>query len=135
MSFVAIKQVNNKFIDLDLSFAKHPITRDVAEKINENAVIASIRNLCSTRKYERPFHPELSAQVFDLLFEPLTPTVEATLSRTIQYVINNYEPRAEVLFVEVKDSPDDNSVLVTLLFNIVGTVNTIKTSFYLERTL
>jgi len=135
MSFITIKQTNNKFVDVDLSFMMHPSSNDIAEKLNENAVIASIKNLCATRQYERPFHPELSSQVYDLLFEPLTHVVAATIKRTLTYVINNFEPRVNILMLDVQDSADSNSLQVILHFNIVGTVNTIKTAFLLERTL
>lgn len=113
----------------------HPATKDVSEKVNANAIITSIRNLCSTRMYESPFHPEISSQIYDLLFEPLTPTVAATLKKVITYVINNFEPRANILYLDVKDSPENNSIMIILWFNIIGTTNTIKTSFFLERTL
>lgn len=135
MSLVTIKQTNKKFVDLDLSFSKHPVSKDVSKKVNESAVIASIKNLVTTRKYDRPFHPELSSQIYDLLFEPLTPAVAATLNRTIKYVIENFEPRAEVLLIDVADTQDVTAIQVTIYFRIVGTVETIKTSFFLERVL
>ena len=135
MSLVTIKQVNKKFVDIDLSFAKHPVTGDVVKKVNESAVIASIKNLVMTRMYDTPFHPEVSSQVNDLLFEPLTPGTSAVLKRTIQYVIENFEPRAEVLMIDTKEEPEQNAISITIYFRIVGTVDTIKTQFFLERLL
>lgn len=135
MSFVTIKQTNNKFIDLDLSFVIHPVNGDIGKKVNESAVIASIKNLVMTRLYDRPFHPEISSQVYDLLFEPLNPGTAAALKRAILYVINNFEPRAEVQLIDVQESPDTNAIEVTLFFSIIGSVNTIKTTFFLERLL
>jgi len=135
MSSVIIKTTNNRFIDLDLSMGKHPVSDDILKKTNVNAIIASIKNLVMTGMYERPFHPELSSQVYDLLFEPLTPTIADILQRTIVYCINNFEPRVEVLLVEVSPDEDNSAISVLLVFRIVGTLETIKTTFFLERTL
>ena len=135
MSFVQITQTNNQFVDIDISFIMHPVTRDVAEKVNANAIIASIKNLVTTKMYERPFHPELSCQVNDLLFEPLIGGVAAAMKRSILYVINNYEPRADVQLIDVQETPDNNSIQVTILFSIVGTTNTVQATFTLERTI
>lgn len=135
MSLVSIKQVNKKFVDIDLSFARHPATNDIVKRVNENAVISSIKTLVLTRMYDRAFHPELSSQVYDLLFEPGVPGTSATLKRTIQYVIENFEPRAEVLMIDAQDDPDNNAISITIYFRIVGTNDTIKTQFNLERLL
>ena len=135
MSMVEFKIVKKKFVDLDFSMAKHPVTKDVSKKVNEAAIIASIKNLVMTRLYGRPFHPELSSQVSDLLFEPLTQTTAATLKRVIKYVIDNFEPRVEILLIDVTDDPDNSAISVTLVFRIVGVSENIKTQFFLKRTL
>lgn len=135
MSMVEIKIERKKFVDIDLSFVKHPITKDVAKRTNESAVIESIKNLVMTKLYGRPFHPELSSQVHSLLFEPLTPTSADSLKRAIKYVIENFEPRVELLLINVKDSPDNSSVDVVIVFNIVGFRDTITTQFFLQRSL
>lgn len=135
MSMVEFKIIKKKFVDLDLSMTKHPVTKDVSKKVNEAAIIASIKNLVMTRLYGRPFHPELSSQVSDLLFEPLTQNTAATLKRVIKYVIENFEPRVEILLIEVTDDHDRASIAVTLVFRIIGVAENIKTQFFLKRTL
>lgn len=135
MALIEIKRVNQKFVDLNLSMAKHPVTKDVAKRTNENAVIASIKNILLTRKYDRPFHPELSSQIQDLLFEPLTPATSESLKRVIQYAIENFEPRVELLMLDVNDNPDFTSVIVTAAFRIIGSVEIVNTSFTLKRSL
>lgn len=135
MSMVEFKIIKKKFVDLDLSMTKHPVTKDVSKKVNEAAIIASIKNLVMTRLYGRPFHPELSSQVSDLLFEPLTQNTAATLKRVIKYVIDNFEPRVEILLIDVTDDPDNSAIAVTLVFRIVGVSENIKTQFFLKRTL
>lgn len=135
MSLVPIKIQKKKFVDIDLSFSKHPITSDVVKKTNEAAIIASIKNLVLTKIYGRPFHPELSSQVHSLLFEPLTNVTADTLKTVIKYVIDNFEPRVEVLLINVAEYPENNHIEVTIIFNIIGFEETIQTNFFLQRSL
>lgn len=134
MSMIELQIVKKKFVDVDLSLARHPVSKDVAKKVNESAIIASIKNLVLTKMYGRPFHPELSSQVHSLLFEPLTPSTASILERTIRYVIENFEPRAIVEVVQVT-AQDEHTLRVDLIFSIVGLLNTIKTQFFLQRSL
>lgn len=135
MSMVEIKVAKKRFIDLDLGLAKHPISGDITKKVNENAILTSVRNLVLTKMYDRPFHPEISSQVNDLLFEPLTIDTAEVLKRAINYVITNFEPRVEVLLIDVKDTPDNSEILVTIVARLIGAIDTIKTQFYLQRLL
>lgn len=135
MSMVELKVTKKKFVDLDFAFARHPVSGDVSKKVNEAAIVAAVKNLVMTRRYDRPFHPELSSQVSDLLFEQLTPSTAETLKRTIYYVIQNFEPRVEVLLIDVEDSTDYSEIKVTIVFKLIGAVDTIKTQFYLQRSI
>lgn len=135
MSMVELKIAKKKFVDLDFAFARHPVTGDITKKVNEAAIVNAVKNLVLTKKYDRPFHPELSSQVHDMLFEQLTPSTVDTLKRTIYYVIQNFEPRVEVLLIDVEDSSDYSEIKVTIVFRLIGAVDTIKTQFYLQRTL
>lgn len=134
MSMVELQTVKKKFVDIDLSLTRHPVSKDVSKKVNESAIIASIKNLVLTKMYGRPFHPELSSQVHSLLFEPLTPSTSAILERTIRYVIENFEPRVLVEVIRVTEE-NETTLNVTLVFSIVGLLNTIKTQFFLQRSL
>ena len=135
MSLLEIKVTKRKFVDVDLSFAKHPITNDISKKTNENAIISSLKNLVLTKMYSRPFHPELSSQVHSMLFEPLTSGSIETLKKTIYYVISNFEPRVEVLLIDANPSYDESQVNITLIFRIIGIEDTITTQFFLKRSL
>ncbi len=135
MAFLEIKVPKKKFVDIDLSLNKHPVTNDVSKKTNENAIISSIKNLVLTKIYGRPFHPELSSQVHSILFEPLTSSSLETLKKTIYYVITNFEPRVEVLLIDANPSYDESTINITLVFRIIGIEDTITTQFFLKRSL
>lgn len=109
-----------QFSDLNLFFTSHPSTKDVTKKFDEEAVKASIRNLISTKNYERPFHPEIGCQIFSLLFEDISPITIQVMRRTIFQVIEKFEPRAAVLDVKIRALPDNNSISVDVIFKVIN---------------
>lgn len=120
--------------DLDLNFIAHPVTGDVSIKTNEEAIKQSIRTLIFTNNYERPFRSEIGTPVRNLLFELANPMTKVLLERTITNTIESYEPRVNLISVEVGIQPDFNSVYITIIFKIINTENPITVSVFLERT-
>ena len=122
------------FSDLDLNFTAHPVTGDITRRFDENAIKSSVKNLLLTRNYERPFHSEIGSPVRALLFENPGPMFTVMLKRAIIDVINNFEPRVEIISVDVNDSIEANTVYVTLTFKIVNTERPLTLDLALERT-
>jgi len=122
------------FSDLDLNFTAHPVTKDISRRYDENAVKTSLKNLILTRNFERPFHSEIGSPINALLFEPPSPMLNITLQRAIVDVVNNFEPRVDLLDVSVLSSPDENSLYVTITFKIVNTQQPLTLDLTLERT-
>lgn len=122
------------FSDLDLNFTAHPVNKDISRKYDDNAIKQSIKNLLLTRNFERPFHSEIGSPIRAMLFELPGPMFTVMLQRAVIDVINNFEPRVEVLDVRVNDSIDTNAVYITLEFKIVNTERPITLDLALERT-
>lgn len=122
------------FSDIDLNFTAHPVTKDITRRNDENAIKQSLRNLLLTRNFERPFHSEIGSPIRTLLFEPVGPMFVVMMQRAIIDVVNNFEPRVEILDVAVNDSIDANAVYVTLEFKLVNTERPITLDLVLERT-
>jgi len=122
------------FSDLDLNFTKHPVTKDVVRKFDEEAIKAAVKNLVLTQNYERPFHSEIGSQIRGLLFEPATPMLNIMLKRAIADTIINFEPRVKLDEVLVTFSPDNNEVYVSIYFTIVNTVRPLQVDLILTRT-
>ena len=122
------------FSDIDLNFTAHPVTKDITRRFDENAIKQSIKNLLLTRNFERPFHSEIGSPIRQLLFEPVGPMFVVMMKRAIADVINNFEPRVQVLDVQVNDSIDANAVYVTLEYKILNTERPLTLEFALERT-
>lgn len=124
-----------KYIDLDLNFTLHPVTGDVSRRVDRNAIITSVINLCKTRNGERPFHPEIGCQANSLLFEPFTQDVKAAMERSIKYCLDNFEPRVEVTAVLCREDRVRQAIAVTIIFVIVATGESVHTDFTLQRTI
>lgn len=122
------------FSDLDLNFTPHPVTGDLTRRLDNDAIKQSIKNLLQIRHYEKPFHSEIGSPLNELLFEPITPITGLMTKRSIIDVISNFEPRVDIIDVEVISSEDQNSLYVNLVYRIVNTEQPLTLDFVLERT-
>lgn len=122
------------FSDLDLNFTPHPVTGDISRKLDESSIKQSLKNLLMIRHYEKPFHSEIGSPIRDLLFEPMTPLTGLMIRRAIIDLIGNFEPRIELIDLEVMASEEQQSVYVNLVFKIVNTERPLSLDFILERT-
>ena len=123
-----------EYVDLDLFFGKKSSDKDVSVVTDVQAVKRSIRKLVLLNIYEKPFHPEISSGVRDMLFELMTPVTAALLARHIEDVIENYEPRARLTGVRAIPDYDRNSYSVTIEFYVVNTpTELVDLTIFLER--
>ena len=120
--------------DLNLNFGIHPVTKQINTLTDAAAVKRSVRNLVQYGFYEKPFHPEIGSGVRDLLFENMTPFVANNLSKQIEEIITNYEPRALLAGVEVIPRFDNNQYEVIVENYIQNApAEHVELSFSLER--
>ena len=87
---------------------------------NANAIARSVRNLILTKKGEKPFEPNLGSGVYDLLFENMDKQTATVIRDEIILVLENYEPRIDIIEVLVKPNYDEGAMDVTLQYEIVG---------------
>lgn len=125
--------ISRIYSDIDFTFTRKPVVGDVALSYDEQAVIRSVRNLLSTRNYERPFNPDLGSKVAALLFENMSPLTSAAMETEIRTTIENYEPRARINYINVDPDPDRNAYNLTLSFYIENATQPTTISMILER--
>lgn len=106
--------------DLDLSFEARP-SGDLYIKKDAAAVKQAIKTLILTNRFERPFQPNLGADLSQLLFELNNTDIAQDIKEQIKAAIQTYEPRAEVLGIQTTPLVDTNEVQVTIVFNLVNT--------------
>jgi len=123
-----------QYTDLDLFFAKKATSKDISKVTDIQAVKRSIRNLVLTNHYEKPFHPEIGSGVRGILFEPMTPLTAHILTRKIEDVITNFEPRARLISVRAQPNLDRNEYECTIEFYVVNTpTELVDLTLFLER--
>ena len=123
-----------QYTDLDLFFAKKATSKDISKVTDIQAVKRSIRNLVLTNHYEKPFHPEIGSGVRGILFEPMTPLTAHILTRKIEDVIENFEPRARLISVRAIPNLDRNEYECTIEFFVVNTpTELVDLTLFLER--
>ena len=109
-----------KYVDLDLFFEKKIPNNDVNTITDIQAVKRSVRNLVLLNPYEKPVHPEISSGIRGMLFELMSPFVAAQLTKKIEDVINNFEPRARLVSVRSIPDYDRNAYEVSVEFYVVN---------------
>ena len=108
------------YSDFFRDFTENPVSLDLARKTNEEAVKESIINLILTDKGERPYQPNLGCSIREMLFDLVTPDTLLVSREIIIETINLYEPRANIIGVDVTSSIDDNALDVTIVFNLIN---------------
>ena len=123
-----------QYTDLDLFFGKKTSNSDVQDVTDIKAVKRSVRNLVLLNHYEKPFHPEIASGVRGMLFELMTPITAVILSKQIEDVINNFEPRARLISVTSLPDLDRNLYEVSIEFYVVNTpTELVDLTIFLER--
>tara|TARA_B100000029_G_scaffold411182_1_gene413432 strand:- start:14687 stop:15199 length:513 start_codon:yes stop_codon:yes gene_type:complete len=122
------------YADLDLLFTRKPETKDVNILNNITAVKRSIRNLVFLNFYEKPFNPDIGSDIRATLFEPVTQLTAFILTKNIEEVIENYEPRARVISITALPTLDRNAYNVSLSFFVVNVpTELVDLTLFLER--
>lgn len=128
-----VARQNENFKDIDLDFLAHPATNDVVKKTGAAAIKRSIRNLVLLRRGELPFNQNKGCGIYHQLFELYTPATVAILEREIYETIKMYEPRVNVLEIDVKDYTDRNGINIDIFFEIINFNEPQSLSIFLER--
>ena len=127
------KRSSRVFSDLDLDFQMNTVTKDVPFLKDVEAVKRSVKNLIQTNYYERPFQPELGSNLRAMLFENMTPQMSHLITKQIELLIANYEPRARLATVKTTPLLDRNAYAVTINFQVINHPEPVVVETLLER--
>ena len=119
--------------DLNLDFQINSATKDIQKITDIEAVKRSVRNLINLNHYEKPFHPEIGSNLRAMLFENMTPQMNQLISKQIEQIITNYEPRARLVEVRTLPQIDRNAYAVTINFQVVNQPEPVVVEALLER--
>jgi phage baseplate assembly protein W len=123
-----------QYRDLDLFFGRKPVSGDINILTDITNIKRAVRNLVLTNIYEKPFHPEIGSGVRDMLFENMTPLTSIILSKKVEEVIENFEPRVRLMSVSARPDLDRNIYEMTIEFFIKNAPTELVTvDVFLER--
>jgi len=122
-----------KYTDIDLNFSRNPITNDVSILQDADAIKSSVKNIILTNFGERPFNPIFGSGIRRFLFEPLTVITASSIRTFIETALENFEPRVEVLQIDVYADADNNAFQVTIGFRMLGDTRIVLVPITLKR--
>jgi len=122
-----------RYKDLDFSFKQNPNTNDIGIKKNNAAVIQSCLNILQTNHGERPFQAKFGANLRAYLFENMNNITAANIGTSCRLALSNYEPRLQVLNINVQTRHEDNQVYITVTGRVKSTNEILDISTTIER--
>ena len=121
------------FKDLNLDFQQNSATKDIQKITDAESVKRSVRNLINTNHYEKPFHPEIGSNLRAMLFELMTPQMNHVITKQIENLINNYEPRCRLVQVHTQPEFERNGYSVQISFMVNNHQEPVIVESFLER--
>lgn len=121
------------YTDFHKDMTINPISNDLALRTNEESIKESLKNLILTDRGERLMQPNIGSDVRASLFENATPVTLKILEERVKDVINNFEPRASLIEVDVTSLYDDNRVQVTIYFYVKNREEPLSVDVFIDR--
>ena len=114
------QRVSKGFKDVSMSFKFNPLSGDLIALKNENAIARAVRNIVLTTPGEKLFDPDFGSSVGEILFENVDDITAVSIKDEIRSSLTNYEPRVELIDVEVEPNFDENQFDVLITYRIIG---------------
>ena len=114
------QRVSKSFKDISMSFKYNPLSGDLISLSNENAIARAVRNIVLTTPGEKFFDPDFGSSVSEILFENVDDITAISIEDEIKNCLANYEPRVELIDVNVDPNFDQNQFDVIITYRIIG---------------
>jgi hypothetical protein len=108
------------YADFLLNLDLNPISGEISRVTNEKAVIRAMKNLIQTNPGERVTSSTIGCGLKRLLFEPFDDVTTDLIRTSISTTINQWEPRVNLLLVDVRPNQEANAYLIYVTFSMVN---------------
>ena len=115
-----LERVSQGFKDISMSFQSNPLNDDLIAIKNATAIARSIRNIVFTLPGEKFFNPNFGSNITASLFENIDPISASIVENEIRSSITNFEPRVNLLSVNIEPDFDNNTFNATISYEIIG---------------
>lgn len=130
--------MSKPFLGVGVGF---PVSLDDEGALNRAKYDESVRQaiwiILGTAKGERVMRPDFGCGIYDLVFEMRSPATAGRISQTVQADLLKFEPRIDVLNVQVipQSDRDGEKLLISVDYQVRATNNVFNLvyPFYLER--
>jgi phage baseplate assembly protein W len=125
---------NREYLDLDIAFAAKG-AGDVYKKESLASVKQALKLLLMTNRTEKPFSPYFGANMQSYLFELADKQTVSDINFAIRENIRVFEPRINPRTVQVKTNldADNNSLEITIIFQVINSVDQVEFTTRLNR--
>lgn len=106
------------YSDINSNYSRDLKTSDFKIDENNNAIKNSLRNILLTKKMERRMLPEFGSSLEQLLFEPIDNDTAKRIGSIILDEIDYWEPRINILNIEVIADEEKNSYEINIVYDI-----------------
>lgn len=127
-----INKENRNFIDVDFSFARHPLTNNISIKKNESAIKQSIMHLLTLKEGDVPFHPEIKSPIYRFMFDNFSIVSKVVLESEVKNYLRVYEPRFRVDSIIIT-YPSPNEIQCSISGLIVNLMEPITINVLIDR--
>lgn len=94
---------------------------DVSTVVNKDSVKQSIRMMLDTSRGSRMFLPDYGCRIRGFLFEQFDESTASRLGQEIQETLQNYEPRIDILNINVNMDWQQTQYNVIVIYRLVNT--------------
>ena len=115
-----LERVSPGLKDISMTFQANPLNLDLIGLKNENAIARSVRNIVFTLPGEKFFDQNFGSRISATLFENLDDISAGVIKDEINFSIERYEPRVDLINVEAFPDFDNNSFDVLIVYDIIG---------------
>lgn len=126
-------QKKDLYSDFLVNLDPHPGKKDLLRNTNDKSIRRSILNLLKTDFYERLYQPTLGANLKYLLFENANEDTLSLIRDQIKYCIQVFEPRVDIMQINVIYTPDEHGVQVNLVLSIKNISTPVVLDIILDR--
>lgn len=126
------RDFTKEYIDVDFSFARHPLTYNVSIKKKVSAVKQSVIHLMMLKEGDKPFHPEIKSPLYTFLFENRSFILDFVISDEVKKYLAIYEPRFIVSDVIIK-SLGKNSIRCDITGTVISIQEQITVNILVDR--
>lgn len=116
--------------DIDLNFGQQ-ITKDVAKKLNENAVSQSVKNVVLSKG--KLFQPKFGSGLYSSLFEGNDPIIRNIMKDQIRSAIKINEKRINNLKIDFFGEIDQNQLGINIYYKMKDVKELFEVSIIIDQ--